>query len=187
MWKSKPREIPSDSVQNICIYLFCVNREMELQLFFPSSLSNSCSTTDEEFSDADDDADEELVDSKSDSPRPSSISLFMTYRQFRDVLDLMDSSERLSPICEEPELENWLECVDASSPLIVPHPSAYSLRDSAKAFYTGVARKKEISASNPSIRTLTSGSSVFAKSSTCCFVWFKTILKWKSRRTKKLK
>lgn len=161
---------------------------MELQLFFPSSFSNSyCSTSDDENGSFEDgDGDEELIDNKSDSPRPSTISLFMTYRQFRDVLDLMDSSERLTPIIEEPDLESWLESVEASSPIIVPHPSARSPRNLRKAFYTGAAHKKEIGASSSTLRTLTSATSAIAKSSgTCCFVWLKTILKRKSRRPKK--
>lgn len=160
---------------------------MELQLLFPASFSNSyCSTSDDELGSLEDeDLDEEFIESKSDSPRPSNISLFISYRQFRDVLDLMDSCERLSPIIEEPELEYSMDSADPSSPLIVPHPSVRSPRYSAKAFYTGTARHKEVGASNSTLQTL-SGSSVIGKSSsTCCFVWFKTILKWKSRRTKK--
>lgn len=160
---------------------------MELQLFFPSSFSNSyCSSSDEENgSFEEEDVDEELIDNKSDSPRPSTISLFMTYRQFRDVLDLMDSSERLTPIIEEPDLESWLESVEASSPLMVPHPSARSPRNLTKAFYTGAAHKKEIGASNSTLRTLSATSAIAKSSGTCCFVWLKTILKWKSRRPKK--
>lgn len=160
---------------------------MELQLFFPSSFSNSyCTTSDEENrSVEDDDLDDELIENQSDSPRPSTISLFMNYRQFRDVLDLMDSSERLSPITEEEEEERpWTEYDDASSPLIVPHPSSRSPRNTTTAFNTGVARRHGSTTSNSTLRTL-SGSSAIAKSSgTCCFVWLRTILKWKSRPKK---
>lgn len=176
--KSKPRENNVILTKIFPFVCFAHIREMELQLYFPSSLSNSyCSSSDEgNGSFEEDNVDEELIE---DSPRPSSIALFMIYRQFRDVLDLMDSSERLTPIIEEPEHENWLSSVDASSPLIVTHPSEGSPQHSPKAFYTGAVT------SHSSLRTL-SGSSTIAKSSgTCCFVWLKTIIKWKSRRTKK--
>lgn len=161
---------------------------MELQLFFPSSFSNSyCSTTDEENgSFEDENAEEHLINAdNSDSPRPSTISLFMTYRQFRNIMDLMDSSERLTPIVEEPELEPCIQSIDAVRSFTVPHPSVRSLEHSANTFYTGVAQKKKHCASVLTLRTL-SGSSSIAKSSsgTCCFVWLRTILKWKSRRTK---
>lgn len=187
-WKSKPSENQVTRFKIFSFVLFCThNRKMELQLLFPASFSNSyCSSSDDEFGSLEDEnLDEELIESKSDSPRPSNISLFMSYRQFRDVLDLMDSCERLSPIFEEPELEYSMDSVDASSPLIVPHPSVRRPQHSAKGFHTGTAPRKEIGASNSTLQTL-SGSSVIGKSSgTCCFVWLKTILKWKSRRTKK--
>lgn len=154
--------------------------DLQLELLLPSSFSNSCcSTSDEEDrSYGGDSVDEALIENKSDSPRPSNITLFMSYRQFRDVLDLMDSSEQLPPIIEEPELENWLE-----SSIVVPHRSEPQY--STSALYTRAARWKDVAESNLSVRTL-SGSSVNVKSSaTCCFVWLKTFLKWKSRRNKK--
>lgn len=143
---------------------------MELELALPASLSNSYfSTSDEEIESLDDENDDDAgaIEIKSDSPRPPSVASFLTYNQFHHVLGLLDSAGRLTPISEEPELEYW------------------EAQNSSKEFYTGAVRKRETCVTNLTKRTL-SGSSVIVKSSsTCCFVWLKTLLKSKLRRTKK--